>query len=137
MWKNFPVSLFVYLFHILLSLDVIYWQNIIMPCLFEGRRLWGRGVYLNVHNQRYGSYYIEYPPPLPLAKGGLKMEGLNSQMGSGKVNSQRGLDSRGLPCFCANVSFLWQHCYKLFISLCISNMFDIAESLTQNIHGPI
>ena len=31
------------------------------------------------------------------------------------LNSQRGLNSGGLPCFSATMSFLWQHCYKLFI----------------------
>ena len=36
---------------------------------------------------------------------------LNSQMDRGELNSQRGLDSRRLPCFSVNVLFLWQHCY--------------------------
>ena len=45
--------------------------------------------------------------------------GLNSKRGRGELNSQRGADSQGLPRFSANVLCLWQHCYKLFISLCI------------------
>ena len=32
--------------------------------------------------------------------------GLNSQRDMRELNSQRGLDSRGLPCFSANVLFL-------------------------------
>ena len=31
--------------------------------------------------------------------------------GLGELNSQRGLDSRRLSSFSANVLFLWQHCY--------------------------
>ena len=37
--------------------------------------------------------------------------------GQGELNSQRGLDSGGLPCFSGKMFFLWQR--KLFISLCI------------------
>ena len=45
--------------------------------------------------------------------------GLNFQRGAGELNSQRELDSGGLQCFSATMLFLWQHYYKLFISLCI------------------
>ena len=38
-------------------------------------------------------------------------EGAEFSEGQGELNSQRRLDSRGLPCFSANVLFLWQHCY--------------------------
>ena len=31
--------------------------------------------------------------------------------GAGELDSQRGLDSRGLPCFSANMLFPYQHCY--------------------------
>ena len=37
--------------------------------------------------------------------------GLNSKRGRVELNSQRGLDSQGLPCFSASVLFLWQHSY--------------------------
>ena len=43
--------------------------------------------------------------------GVLISEGLNSQRGRGNLNSQRGLDSKGIQCFSVNVLFLWQHCY--------------------------
>ena len=49
----------------------------------------------------------------------LTIRGLNSQRRRRELNYQRGLDSRGLPCFSTNVLFLLQHCYSLFISLCI------------------
>ena len=45
--------------------------------------------------------------------------GLNSQRDRGELNSQRELDSGGLPCFSATMLLLWQHCYNLFISLCM------------------
>ena len=55
---------------------------------------------------------------------------LNSQRGRGELNSQRELDSGGLPCFSATMLFLWQHCYKVFISLCIlySRILDTNRS---------
>ena len=38
--------------------------------------------------------------------------GLNSKRGRVELTSQKGgPDSQGLPCFSANVLFLWQHCY--------------------------
>ena len=52
--------------------------------------------------------------------------------GQGELNFQRGLVSRGLPCFSGNMLFLRQDCHQLY-----SNIFDIAESLTQNKDGPI
>ena len=47
------------------------------------------------------------------------------------LNSQRGLDSRVLPCFSANMLFF---CNIVIYSYhCVySNIFNIAESLTQN-----
>ena len=39
--------------------------------------------------------------------------------GQGKLDSLRRLDCQGRPCFSANVLFLWQYCYKLFLSLYI------------------
>ena len=62
------------------------------------------------------------------------MRGLNSQRDR-ELNSQKDLDSGGLPCSSATMLFLWQHCCLYH---CVySNIFDIAESLTQIDHGPI
>ena len=68
--------------------------------------------------------WTQNTPPLPLAKGkgalGAKFQKLRGDLTSRRVlNSQRELDSGGLPCFSATMLFLWQHFYKLFISLCI------------------
>ena len=68
-----------------------------------------------------------HPPPLAKGRGAEKntalgarfqklreelyYQGAESSKGQGELKSQRGLDSRGLPCFSANVLFLWQHCY--------------------------
>ena len=38
-------------------------------------------------------------------------EGAEFSEGQQELNSQMELDSQGLPCFLANLLFLWQHCH--------------------------
>ena len=52
-------------------------------------------------------------------RGDLTIRGVGLSEWQGELNSQRRLDSGGLLCFSANVLFMWQHCYKLFISLLV------------------
>ena len=48
-----------------------------------------------------------------------KLRGGQFSEGQGGGKFSEGLDPGGLPCFSANVLFLWQYCYQLFISLCL------------------
>ena len=50
-------------------------------------------------------------------KGDIYPEGFEYLEEQGGAKFSEG-DSGGLQCFSATMLFLWQHCYKLFISLC-------------------
>ena len=57
--------------------------------------------------------------------GAYYQEGAKFSEGQEELNSQRKLDSGGLHYFSATMLFLSQHCYKLFISVCLySNIFE-------------